>query len=350
MLDVFTNNDTRQHSTADALIGDVRSVLGSPDQPSPFVASKADILYKTGLAAVDQDNLPVEQMLLPAFFPREDGFFSPRKSFTPMNYLRLRCRQAFTAFTIQSPYLLLLRAIELSRACIANALGAYVVNQQSYKEVQQSLRATGLEPTSEDVLDRLVKKKVSDTIEGSPRYFKREKLELDAMVRMLGLPSHFITITMNETGLHRAPEYVALDQLVKQWDDLLSWQNLPLECNRVFLMRFTHVWDNFLVAGPKVLGDIQDYAIRFECQGRGSLHAHICIWLPQLQAQQLDNRIIAFVPADHDTDTGDFVPPQEPLMRRLYLHAKHKQQHTCRTATDGKKGGVCDGHCKLGFP
>ena len=199
------------------------------------------------------------------------------------------------------------------------------------------------------VLDKLVKKKVSDSVEGSPQFFKRHKLKLDAMVRTLGMPSHFITITMNETGQRRAPEYAARDDLIRDWDNLLSWQDIPVECNRAFLMRFNHVWDEYIMGGHKVLGDIQDFAIRFECQGRGSLHAHICIWLSEAESIALDRRIISFVPADFNTDSNEFIPPDDPLLR-LFEHAKFKQQHTCRNTTPQRKDCFSEGHCKLPFP
>lgn len=347
ILDVFAN-PSAMPSTSSAVVGTVRPVRHP--EPVQITATPADLYYRSGRAAVMEDHVSVEHLLMPAFFPHDDGFYEQRKYFHSTHYLRLRCRQSFTPFTVQCPYLLMLRAQDLARSCILNSKGAYLVNRRAYDYVEQGLIDAGRDSDAQAVLNKLVKRKVSDNVEGSPQYFRREKLELDAMVRHLGLPSHFLTVTMNETGAHRAPEYTALDALISSWDDLLDWHNIPVECNRAFLMRFDHVWKNYILGGCQVLGDIKDFAIRFECQGRGSLHAHICIWLSDADALDLDRRIICFVPADYNGDTATFVPPVDPLLHRLYLHVLHKQQHRCRDNTDTKKGCICDGHCKLGFP
>ena len=46
----------------------------------------------------------------------------------------------------------------------------------------------------------MIKNRLSDDVETSPASYKSGKRDLDTMVRELGLPSHFLTFTMNETG------------------------------------------------------------------------------------------------------------------------------------------------------
>jgi hypothetical protein len=192
---------------------------------------------------------------------------------------------------------------------------------------------------------------VPDTLESSPAFFRRAKRDLDTLVRELGLPSHFVTITMNECGTLRGVEYGCIDDIMHHWDASFDWRDAPVECNRAFIARFEHVLQHYILHGPKILGPVADYAVRYECQGRGSLHVHMPIWLKTAaDVHALDNRIVAYVPADFDVSTQSFMPPQDALLHRLYTFAIRKQQHTCRNPEGGSKGCIRDGHCKLLFP
>jgi hypothetical protein len=111
----------------------------------------------------------------------------------------------------------------------------------------------------------------------------------------------------------------------------------------------------YILHGAQVLGPVSAYAIRFECQGRGSLHVHMCIWLDNATAiTLLDERICAFVPAAWNSTAnngqGDFIPPTDSLLHRLYTHVVHKQQHTCRHENGNAKSCMRDGYCRLHFP
>lgn len=95
-------------------------------------------------------------------------------------------------------------------------------------------------------------------------------------------------------------------------------QDAPVECNRAFINRFETVLSDHILSGDKILGDVVDYAIRYECQGRGSLHVHMCIWLKTPEdVAALDRRIRADVPAEQDAN-GQFIEPEDPLQRRLF--------------------------------
>jgi hypothetical protein len=262
--------------------------------------------------------------------------------------LRLRTRQAFTPFTKQSAYALLMRSIGNAHTALINTSGAHRVSKAAYNAICNQL---GPDATETAKLDRLIKQRLPESIDGSPAWFRKSKLDLDAMVRYLGLPSHFITLTMNETGLRRSKEYQIIDDIMQTWNASFDWQDAPIECNRAFVSRFEHVLQHHILHGPQILGPISDYAIRYECQGRGSLHVHMCIWLPPEAVTALDSRIIAYIPAAYDENRGEFIAPQDAVRARLFHHAVHKQQHRCQVASSaGAKGCLQDGHCKLLFP
>jgi hypothetical protein len=242
-----------------------------------------------------------------------------------------------------------MRSICNAHIALVNTSGAHRVSKAAYDAVSAQLGPAASETAK---LDRLIKQRVPDSVDGSPGSFKKGKQDLDAMVRQLGLPSHFITITMNETGLHRSKEYECVDDIMQSWNAAFDWHDAPVECNRAFITRFEHVFHDYIKEGPQILGPVSDYAIRYECQGRGSLHVHMCIWLKSQEAvQALDERIIAYIPADYDDSSQQFVPPLDPVLARLYRHALHKQQHQCRAmSSPGAKGCLRDGRCTRLFP
>ena len=146
-----------------------------------------------------------------------------------------------------------------------------------HNTVRQMTNEDNCKPSEEAVLDKLVKQRVSDAVDGSPQFFKAGKRKLDSMVRDLGLPAYFLTITMNETGPTRSKEYSVVQEFMQTWHPTFDWRDAPLECNRLFLARFEHVLNNHLLLPDGPLGTVTDYAIRYECQGRVSLHVHMCV-------------------------------------------------------------------------
>lgn len=80
-------------------------------------------LGKDGRAQVNDRVEHVEALLFPYFFPSNTGVFCKLSNrFSSFEYLRMRCRQAFTPFTKLSVYLLLLRSIECCKQVIKAAL------------------------------------------------------------------------------------------------------------------------------------------------------------------------------------------------------------------------------------
>ena len=78
--------------------------------------------------------------------------------------------------------------------------------------------------------------------------------------------------------------------------------------------------------------------MRWEIQERQSLYSHILAWIRN--AAQLDQRIYAAVPAEHDGEVFS-VPADLQLERR---NALQKQQHQCHERC------IVDGKCKKGLP
>lgn len=225
-LDVHANNAALP-SLLTASVGAVEDA--DTGAVAPVMCSSGDLLYNTMEADVLGRREPVESLLFPAFFPHSDGVYRKhgKRSFTADDYLKLRCRQAFTPFCKQAAYLLLLRSIANTRRALTDEHGAYIINAQAFKRAEEEADVVGEGLTNHALLRNLVKQRVSSKIEGSPASFRRSKQDLDAMVRELGLPHYFATVTMHETGEGRAPEYACIDGLMKTWDPSFSWQARP---------------------------------------------------------------------------------------------------------------------------
>lgn len=247
------------------------------------------------------------------------------------------------------------------------------------------------------MLDKLVKHRLPDKVANSPAFFKKAKRDLDGLVRECGMASHFLTLTMNETGHHASVEYRNIADIMQAWHASFEWRDAPLECNRAFIARFELILQEYILDDRhRILGNVADYAVRYECQGRGSLHVHMVIWLKTPEdITALDRKIIScvlfssrldlvhdassslrcnmfrpheniliplqsdmcppfavsrptrcrFVPADYDEELGDFIEPNDALQRRLYLIARHKNQHKCDVMSCRKTA-----RCTLLFP
>jgi hypothetical protein len=255
-MDVFAQN-TEYADVVQACVG---TVIDDTDLPVTTSArsTKRDILYRTMEAEVHGNREPIELLLYPAFSPQCNGYYQqmPGYRVNTHQYLKHRCMQAFLPFTKQTPYLLWLRAIDNAMCAINDSVGTHFVNSSSYQTAKDEL---GPDATEIEILDRLVKHRVSEDIDGSPAYFKRGKQDVNTMVRGLGLPSHFITLTMNETGPLCGVEYNAVDEIMRHWNAAFSWQDAPVECNRAFIASFEHILHRYILNDAQVLGPVSDH-------------------------------------------------------------------------------------------
>lgn len=86
-----------------------------------------------------------------------------------------------------------------------------------------------------------------------------------------------------------------------------------------------------------------------QVQGRGSLHAHIILWVHDDDIDRVASEITAHIPAPINPATGDFcfdgMDTEEVL---LAMYVLNKQQHRCMPANEA--GCRASGHCRYHFP
>jgi hypothetical protein len=93
--------------------------------------------------------------------------------------------------------------------------------------------------------------------------------------------------------------------------------------------------------------------VRYECQGRGSLHAHILLWVHPDDISRVGDEITASIPVSRQVPPGHTADPfadhcSDPQQERLRLLVLRKQIHACRTMPGGCRHQRDT--CQHGFP
>ena len=188
------------------------------------------------------------------------------------------------------------------------------------------------------------------TIRGSPPYFEQKKRDVFAMIRQLGLPTWFMSLSAADT--HWNDLLKCLSTLIdnkKLTDEEvleLDWSQKtrlvqcdPVTCVRYFDHR-VHVFINNILRSPhEPIGKVTDYFYRVEFQQRGSPHIHMIVWIDQAPVFDVDNdeQVSQFI--DKYTSCSTSVLPE--MMKYVDLQ-RHKHSKSCR------KGQMPI--CRFGFP
>ena len=193
--------------------------------------------------------------------------------------------------------------------------------------------------------------KIFKTIRNSPQYWEHQKKEVFAMIRQLGIPTLFVSLSAND--LHWSELIITLGKLVdnKDYTDMverntLSWetrsrlvQSDPVTCVRHFDHRVSQFIQTVLKSPQSPLGVLDDYFYRVEFQQRGSPHIHMLMWIKgsPKYGENDDSEVLEYIDnvascsADVPNESNEFVDFQ-----------RHKHSRSCR------KGGKPV--CRFGIP
>ena len=288
----------------------------------------------------------VEYAVFPYLFPDGIGYFSPvpkkqQDSETFNEYLEKKCSQLFSVFTLFKPYLLLMyhlrQSMVLKRLCSDTVLE---------KDVKAFLKK---HPTAnqEDCAKHSAKNSVPVSFPGSSKWHRKELRNLLYKVHVWGMPTFFLTLTMDENSPTRFEEVVDLEFLLKKFmtNVEMKWGDAPVEMTVMFHKRNSNFMD-VVVKGSDVLGRCQHWLVRYEAQGRGSLHAHILLWVHPDDIEKIENQIVAMIPGS--IVGNEMKRPTDEAAAKLYDYVVHKQLHTCNPEGCMKK--MIGDKCKYGFP
>ena len=193
--------------------------------------------------------------------------------------------------------------------------------------------------------------KIFRTIRNSPQYWEHQKKEVFAMIRQLGLPTLFISLSAND--LHWPELIIALGKLVDNKDyteevesKTLSWetrsrlvQSDPVTCVRHFDHRVSQFIDLVLKSPDSPLGVLKDYFYRVEFQQRGSPHIHMLAWIENSPKynENTDAEVLDYI--DQVSSCSASVASE---IEEYLNFQKHRHSRTCR------KGGKPV--CRFGIP
>ena len=189
-------------------------------------------------------------------------------------------------------------------------------------------------------------------VRGSPSYWQGELYDVLAMLKSLGIPTWFLTLSAadlhwpemiqaigSQYGM-RLKRDMIIDMSVADKSFFLR-QN-PVTGVRMFQHRVESFFSNYLLSCANPIGCITDYVIKIEFQMRGSPHAHCLIWVKD--APKLDREDDVTVCTFIDKYISATLPATSPRYKRSRDMMLRLQQHTHSDYCRRNK------RCRFGFP
>ena len=191
--------------------------------------------------------------------------------------------------------------------------------------------------------------KLFKNVRGSPAYYQTLFYDVLAMMRQLGLPTWFFTVSAADM---QWPDL--LQTISRQYGTILSDDDVknlsyqertrllrsnPVTAARHFQYRLELLFKDVLKSKAHPLGEIIDYVIRIEFQARGSPHAHTVLWVkdaPKIDVHT-DEEVCKFI----DKHISCALPVDDPTLCEIVKSVqRHSHSAYCR-----KKGS-----CRFKFP
>ena len=178
-------------------------------------------------------------------------------------------------------------------------------------------------------------------IPGTPPYWQKFMYEVIAMVKQLGIPTWFMTLSCADLRWPELFQIVARTQGKNLTDEQVQALSYVERCQMlnanpvVVAKHFQHRVETFfsevLLSNINPIGKISYYALRIEFQMRGSPHLHALIWTsdcPKLRSeskdayiQYVDKHVQANLPDEND---------EPELLELVKMYQKHNHSKTCR--------------------
>ena len=294
-----------------------------------------------------------ENCIMPFLFPT--GTEQYRGKCSLLYYAKMRAKGFLTLYTLHPSYMLMMYLMVRT-----HTLRAGTTQLCLRKEVSKYVKAHP-DASDNDVYNNIVKHKLTPQLTSSPAWHKKELQDLIAAVEVHGLPSLFLTLTSDEVSRTRWPAFTNLEDLLGKLKDGMTWKDAPVESAKIFvhkLNKFMHTWIIPPAERKKgrththkykegILGLVEHFVIRYEVQGRGSLHAHIMLWIHEDDIDRVCSEITAHKPGTTRADGLNEAPHSSDVYaRKIHDQVIQKQVHDC--GRELCKG--CNGRCKLGFP
>ena len=268
------------------------------------------------------------------------------KKLTVRRYFNQRLLDADGRFCKDVEYLLTAQYAVESKQVADDA--SIMLRQSKGKLYRGQALTAGLIRNRSVLLQMIQRDDTYKNVRGSPAYFQRVQYEVLAMIRQLGIPTFFLTLSAADMQWPDVIQSIArqygityTDQQVAtlSFEEKSKWlrQN-PVTAARHFQYRLDLFFNRFLKSKAHPLGELADHAIRIEFQARGSPHAHSILWIkgaPKLGVDS-DQDIIDFIEKYIHCD----IPDDQDLADLICRVQKHRHSVACRR----------HGHCRFHYP
>ncbi|MCP3664246.1 MAG: AAA family ATPase, partial [Gammaproteobacteria bacterium] len=175
----------------------------------------------------------------------------------------------------------------------------------------------------------------------SPAYWRTTLFDLVAMVRQLGVPTWFLTLSAADLQWYDtlAPLFQLQHGRMPSEEEVknLTWRerahllrNGPVTAARLFKQKVNAFFTKVLKHPAQPLGEVRDYFFRFEWQARGSPHIHAMIWIkdaPKL-GENSNEEICEFVDKYMCANIPD--ENSSKLLHGLIDLQRHKHTGSCQ--------------------
>ncbi|XP_078691416.1 uncharacterized protein LOC144921886 isoform X1 [Branchiostoma floridae x Branchiostoma belcheri] len=298
---------------------------GENQQPCPFFSDKH-----------------FEVLANPEKYPFGKGGFSEERSkhITPRKFFNQRLLHVDGRFAKDIDYLFAAQyAVEAKQ--MKDSIQIFLRQTRGHTFQGQTVNA-GLMKNLNNINDMLrtdTAIKFMKNIRGSPPYWNNVLLELLAMVRQLGLPTFFLTLSAADMQwpevigsiARQYGKFLTADDVKNMnYEEKCSWlRRNPVTAARQFSYRLNAFFKEFIGGKGKPIGHLQDYLIRIEFQARGAPHAHSILWIKDAPKVDLDSdEVVTNFISEHQTCA---IPEEDDDLRNLVLSLqKHNHSFTCK--------------------
>ena len=271
-----------------------------------------------------------EEKAFPALFPYGiNGYTSQRPiKLSLLQYYRSRFYNIDDKWRTSIPYLLSsVGCYERKRLFELISVYMRVQNKNGHLRVSDVLQT--------DLNQNLLKNSYMfmKNIRGTCAYWKDVLYNLLAMIKNLGCPTFFVTLSSND---YHWPELANLLKVPLK-DLPTAVQKNPLLTALYFERRWRALLKNVLKGKKAPLGDIEDFFGRIEFQQRGSPHIHFFVWTknaPCLYTSD-SSTLVSFIDSTISTIIPDQTsnPTLHKLVKKLQIHSHRsscKRRNACR--------------------
>ena len=180
-----------------------------------------------------------------------------------------------------------------------------------------------------------------NTVKGTPAYWKKFLLEVLAMVKQLGLPTFFMTLSCADLRWNELISIIlklnGSDKGENEIDGLSYFERCsilnsnPVLLARHFQYRVETFFKDIILSKNGPVCKVAFYAICVEFQVRGSLHIHSSLWVPSAPSLTKESKVeyIAFI----DSVVQAFLPSEDEdpnLFDLVKTYQIHRHSKSCR--------------------